>query len=125
MKGDYHGAQATYAQATATYEATDDDRTKARLTFGKALTLLHLGDHAGASAGFGAAEQVFADLDDLPWLLRTRRWQAELRSAGQGPAAAVPAWTEVRRLAATLIERAGPDSFPAWLRPIVAAAGDE
>jgi tetratricopeptide (TPR) repeat protein len=123
--GDQPGALAQYSQAAATYEASDDVRTKARLTYGTALTLLRSGDVAGASSGFAAAEQVFVGLDDQPWLLRTRRWQAELRSADEGPVAAVPAWNEVRRIAATLIERAGPGCFPAWLRPILVAAGDD
>jgi tetratricopeptide (TPR) repeat protein len=122
--GDLPGALALYAQAAAAYEPTDDHRTKARLTYGKALTLLRSGDLAGASAGFAAAEQVFVDIDDVPWLLRTRHRQAAIRSADEGPAAAAPAWTEVRRIAATLIDRAGTDHFPAWLRPILRAAGD-
>jgi tetratricopeptide (TPR) repeat protein len=121
--GDLPGALAQYAEATAIYAGTSEERAKARLTYGTALTLLRSGDLAGASDGFAAAEQVFVDLDDLPWLLRTRRWQAAMRSPDEGPAVAVPAWTEVRRIAATLIDRAGPDYFPAWLSPILTAAG--
>ncbi|MEU6325295.1 trypsin-like peptidase domain-containing protein [Streptomyces sp. NPDC047009] len=123
--GDLPGALALYAQAAAAYEDTDDHRTKARLTYGKALTLLRSGDLASSSAAFATAGHVFVDLDDQPWLLRTRRWQAVLRSADEGGAAAVPVWTEVRQIAATLIDRAGPDYFPAWLRPILRAAGGD
>jgi tetratricopeptide (TPR) repeat protein len=113
--GDLPAALDLYARAASVYEATDDDRTKARLAYGTALTLLRSGDEAGASAGFAAAEQSFADLDDLPWLLRTRYRQATMRSAAKS-------WTDVRRIAAELVERAGEDHFPAWLRSIHDAA---
>ncbi|MFL5913568.1 MAG: NB-ARC domain-containing protein [Mycobacteriales bacterium] len=121
-QGDLAGALSQYAEAAAVYDGTDDVRMKARLTYGSALTRLAGGDLPAAVDGFRAAEQVFVDIDDQCWLLRTRHRLATTVSASDGPAAARPAWTEVGRLGQALIERAGPEYFPAWLRPILAAA---
>jgi tetratricopeptide (TPR) repeat protein len=120
--GDLPGSLVQYAKAAAVYEVTSEERTKARLTYGTALTLLRGGDTVRAGAALTSAESVFVDLDDQCWLLRTRRWQAAMREDRDGRTAAAPAWTEVRRLAETLIERAGPGFFPEWLRPILLAA---
>lgn len=120
--GDLPGALSQYTDAAAVYAATDDVRMQARLSYGIALTQLAGGDLTKAAAGFAAAEEVFLELDDQCWLLRTRRRLAEIAAATGPPAAPGPAWNEVRRLAEALIERAGPGYFPEWVRPILAAA---
>jgi hypothetical protein len=58
---------------------------------------------------------AFDDLDDPCWLLRTRWRQAQMAGTAAG-------WAEVRRLAATVIELAGPGFYPAWLQPVLHAA---
>jgi tetratricopeptide (TPR) repeat protein len=111
-----------YAEALAVYQGVDDIRAQAKLRYGLALTLLRSGDPRAAAEAFTTALEVFADLDDLPWQLRTRRWQAELAAAAGEADAARAARADVRRLGATLVERAGAGHRPAWLDPFVAAA---
>jgi tetratricopeptide (TPR) repeat protein len=120
--GDLQGALSQYTDAAAVYAVTDDVRMQARLSYGIALTRLADGDLPRAAAGFAGAEQIFAELDDQCWLLRTRRQMAEIALSAGFAAASSQVWTEVRRLAETLIERAGPAYFPEWVRPILAAA---
>ncbi|WP_280431715.1 NB-ARC domain-containing protein [Nocardia brasiliensis] len=114
--GDYPGALREYARAAAVYDTTGEDRMKAKLCYGTALTHLRAGDPATALTGFTTADELFAELDDQPWLLRTRRWLVTLRPDRPG------GWPEVRSRAEQLIDRAGPGFFPAWLRPILAEA---
>ncbi|MET8778587.1 trypsin-like peptidase domain-containing protein [Nocardia sp. NPDC050713] len=113
--GDFPAALAEYARANEMYDATGEDRMKARLRYGTALTRLRAGNADEALSGFTSAAAMFEELDDQPWLLRTRRWLATLRSDDESASD----WTEVRRIAELLIDRAGPGYFPVWLRPIL------
>jgi tetratricopeptide (TPR) repeat protein len=113
--GDLPAALAQYAAARELYSGTDDLRSQARLDYGIALTRLAARDVAAATSGFAGAALAFADLEDPCWLLRTRWRQAQMAGTAGG-------WAEVRRLAATVIELAGPGFYPAWLRPVLCEA---
>ena len=115
--GDLPAALAQYAAAQEVYRGTDDLRSQARLDYGVALTRLATGDVAAAAAGFAGVALAFADLDDPCWLLRTRWRQAQMAGTTAG-------WAEVRRLAGTVIELAGPGFYPAWLEPVLRTASE-
>ena len=121
--GDPGGALARFRRAAEMYRDTDDERMQARLRYSIALTHLQLGDPATAAGELAATELAFRDLQDDPWLLRTRRWQAEILSDDAGRVAAQDVWAEVGQLAGTLIERAGAGHHPVWLDPILVASG--
>jgi tetratricopeptide (TPR) repeat protein len=120
--GDLDGSLTLLEQARRLSDSIDDRRTQARLRFSIALTQFRRDNVDSAFAMFRDVEQRCLEIDDQPWLLRSRRWLARLTDLESGTAAAQPLWKDVSTLTSRLLDLAGPTYRPLWLEQVSAEA---